>query len=82
MIEESKYCPDVMKTHFNKQLVITKEDDEDLKASTKCWICDSVYVVGDVKVRDYCYITGKYWGYGHRDCDIKLNINLKIPIVF
>ena len=36
MSEESKHCADVMKTHFNKQLVITKEDDEDLKVSTKC----------------------------------------------
>ena len=29
MIEESKYCSDVMKKHFKKQLVMTKEDNED-----------------------------------------------------
>ena len=29
MIEESKYCSDVMKKHFNKELVMTKEDNED-----------------------------------------------------
>ena len=28
MIEESKYCNDVMKKHFNKELVITKKDKE------------------------------------------------------
>ena len=28
MIEESKYCSDVMKKHFNKELVMTKEDNE------------------------------------------------------
>ena len=28
MIEESKYCSDMMKKHFNKELVITKEDNE------------------------------------------------------
>ena len=24
------------------------------------WICDNVYVDGDVKVRDHCHITGTY----------------------
>ena len=27
MVEESKYCSDVMKKHFNKELVMTKEDN-------------------------------------------------------
>ena len=31
MIKESKYFTDIMKKHFNKQLVMTKEDNEDLK---------------------------------------------------
>ena len=62
MIKESKYCSDVMKKHFNKELVMTKKDDEDFErsTSTKCWICDNVYVDVDVKVRDHCHITGKY----------------------
>ena len=46
MIEESKYCSDVMKKHFNKELVMTK--DEDFENSTKCWICDNDYVDNDV----------------------------------
>ena len=33
MIEESKYCSDVMKKHFNKELVITKKDNEDFENS-------------------------------------------------
>ena len=40
-IEESKCCSDVMKKHFNKELVMAKEDDEDFENSTKCWICDN-----------------------------------------
>ena len=31
MIEENKYCSDVMKKHFKKELVMTKEDDEVLR---------------------------------------------------
>ena len=34
MIEESKYCSDVMKKYFNKELVMTKEDKENFKNST------------------------------------------------
>ena len=49
MIKESKYCSDVMKKHFDKELVMTKEDDEDFENSTKCWVCDNLYVDGEVK---------------------------------
>ena len=82
MIEESKYCSDVMKKHFNKELVMTKEDNEYFKNSTKCWICDNDYVDNDVKVRDHCHIRGKYRGPAHRDCSINLKLNHKIPVVF
>ena len=50
MIEESKYCSDIEKI-FNKELVITKENDEHFENSTKYWIYDNVYVDGDVKVK-------------------------------
>ena len=39
-----------MKKHFNKELVMTKEDDEDFENAIKSWIYDNVYVEGDVKV--------------------------------
>ena len=51
MIEESKYCSDVIKKYFNKELVMTKEDNVDFKNFTKCWICDNDYIENDVKVR-------------------------------
>ena len=82
MIEESKYCSNMMKKYFNKELVITKGDNEDFEDSTKCWICDNAYADGDVKVRDHCHITGKYRGSAHRDCNINVKLNHKIPVVF
>ena len=42
MIEEHKYCREVMKKHLNKELVMTKNGYEDFKNSTKCWICDNI----------------------------------------
>ena len=81
-IEESKFCTDIMKKQFNKELVMTEEDDKDFESSNKCWSCGNAYVEGDVKVRDHCYITGKYGGFAHRDCNIKVKLNHRIPIVF
>ena len=61
---------------------MTKEDNKYFKKSTKCWICINDYVDNDVKVRDRCHITGKYRGSAHRDCNINVKLNHKIPIVF
>ena len=77
MIEESKPCIDIMK----KELGMTKNDDEDFKNSTKCWICDYAYLEGDVKLRDNCHITGKYRDSANRNCNINVKLNHKIPIV-
>ena len=41
MTEESKYCSDVMKKHFNK----------DFESSTKCCIYENDYIDNDIKVK-------------------------------
>ena len=81
MVEERKYCSKVTKTHFNKNLVMTKEYDEGFENSTKCWICDNTYVDRDVKVRDHCHINRKYRDSVHRDCNINARLNYKTPVV-
>ena len=58
IIEEKKYCSDVMKKHFHKELLMTKKDAADFENATKCWICDNVYFDGDAKVRDHYHVTG------------------------
>ena len=58
MIEEYNVYTDIMKKHFKKELVMTKEDDKE--NSNKCWICDNAYVDAEVKVRDHRLITEKY----------------------
>ena len=40
---------DLMRKDFNKELVMTKEDNENFERSTKCWICYNTFVEGDVK---------------------------------
>ena len=71
-----------MKESFNKELVMSREDNEDFKNFTKCWICDNYYVDNDVTVRNHCHITGKYRYSAHRDCNINVELNHKIPVAF
>ena len=82
MLRKSKYYRDVVEIYFNKELVMTKKDNEHFENSIKCWICDNAYVDSDVKVRDHCHIIGKYRGPVRRDCNIKVKLNHKIHIVF
>ena len=54
---------------------------EDFENSTKCWICDNVCVEGIVKIRDNFHATGNYRDSAHRDCNSKVKLNHKIPMV-
>ena len=80
MIEESKYCSNMMKKHVNKELVNTKQDNEDLK--TLCWICDNDRVDNDVKVSVHCHITEKNRSSSDRNCNINVKLNHKTAVVF
>ena len=71
-----------MRRHFNKELVTTKEGDEDFENSTKYWIYNNTCVDGDVKVRDHCHITSKYRGIAHREYNTNVKVKHKVPIVF
>ena len=82
MIKERKYCCCVIKKHFNKELVMTKEHDEILESSTKCCICGNTFIEGDIKVRDYCHVTGEKRGAVQADCNINVGLNKKFPSSF
>ena len=71
-----------MEKHFNKELVITKKDNEDFQNSTTCRICDNDYIDNDVKERNNCHITAKYRGPAYADCNINFKLNHKILVVF
>ena len=62
--------------------MMTKKDDKNFGSSTKCLICDNAFVDSNLKVSYHCHVTGKYKDSVHRDCNIKLKLNHKIPILF
>lgn len=61
---------------------MTKAGDKVFESPTKCCICDNAFVDGDIKVRVNCDIIGKYRVTPHGECNIKVKLKEKVPIVF
>ena len=72
----------IIKKGFNKNLLVSTEDEERFQSSNKCWICNKLFDVGDNKVRDHCHITGKYRGSAHWICSINLRLTKEVPVIF
>ena len=82
IFKEYGYCRSVMKKHFNKNLVMTAEQNKEFERSNICWICGKLIDCANNTVRDHCHITGKYRGAAHWSCNINLEINKKVPAIF
>ena len=79
--KEYEYCKKVMKRHFNKNLIMT-EEEEQFQSSKTCWVCEILIENDDEKVRDHCHITGKFRGAAHWSCNINLQLTKKVPVIF
>ena len=82
ILKENKYCKKMIKKHFNKNLVMSVEDERSFKSSNKCWICNQLFAAGNNKVRDHDHVTGKYEGSAHWNCNINLKLSKKVPVIF
>ena len=71
----------IIKKHFNKNLG-DQEDEERLQLSSKRWICNKLFDVGDDKLRYHCHLTGKYRGSAHWSCNINIRLTKKVPVIF
>ena len=58
---------------------MTIEDENNYQNSECCWICNEK-IIKD-KVRDHCHITSKFNGAAHKECNSKLRIPRKMPII-
>ena len=70
-----------MKKHFNKNLVMTVEENESFERSNICWICGKL-IDFDQKFRDHYHITGTFRGAAHWGCNINLKIIKKVLVIF
>ena len=71
-----------MKEYFNKNLIMTEEEEHLFQQSNNCWICKKFIDNDDEKVRDHCHVTGKFRGTAHWDCNINFQLTKKIPVIF
>ena len=67
LLEERTFCKKIMKGQFNKNLVMTEEEEHLFQQSYSCWICEKLIDNEDEIVRDHCHITGKFRGSAHWD---------------
>ena len=70
------------KKHFNKNLIMSGEENEKFELTNICWICSKLIENNDNKVRDHCHITGEYRGATHWNCNINLKMTKKVPVLF
>ena len=85
MLKEVEHYKKVVKTKFNKPLIMTDEDEANFEAMNHCHICGNKYTDKDVRVRDHCHITGKFKGSAHQERNLKLRIkpeDLKVLVIF
>ena len=83
ILDKYDYCRDIMKECFNKNLIMSVEEEEEIfQLSNKSWICNKSFDLIDEKVRDHCHISGKFRGAAHFSCNANLQISKKVPIVF
>ena len=82
MLEEVEWCKKMKCKHFNKDMILTKDDKQNFKNADKCYIYNKKYSVKGIRVTDHCHITGKYIGSAHQNCNINYRSNDKIPVIF
>jgi len=82
MLDEVKYCKNIIKYKFNKPLEMRDQDKEDFKKATECHICSKMYDDEDKRVQDHCHVTGKYRGSTHEACNLNYQLTDKIPVIF
>ena len=80
-LKEYHYCKKTIKKCFNKNLVMSAEEEDRFELSNSSWICNKLFDAADDKVRDHGHITGKYRGAAHWSCNINLKLCKKIRAV-
>ena len=80
ILKEYEHCKKVMKKHFDKNLIITEEEDQ-YQPSNTCWICKNLVDYDNEKIRDHCHVTGKFRGAAHWSCNINLQLTKKVPVI-
>ena len=58
------------------------DENNYLNSESRWKKCDEKIINNKDKVKDHCHITGKFRGATHKECNSKLRIPRKLPIIF
>ena len=78
VLDKQKWTKQVTDQYFKKKMIMTNEGI--YKNSHIFWICREELNTG--KVRDHCHITGNFREAAHNQCNLKLKMPKKLPIIF
>ena len=70
-----------MNKHFNKNLIMSEEEEHLFQQSNSCWICKKLIDNDEVKVRDHCHVTGKFRAVSHWDCNKIFQLTKKVSLM-
>ena len=82
IFEEYDYSKKVMHEHFNKNFVMSIEDEKRFQSINKCWVCNKLFIDEDKKVGHHDHITGRYRGSALSDCNINLKLTKNVLVTF
>ena len=82
ILSEYNHCKKVTRKYFNKNLIISAEENERFEQSNVCQICNKLFDISDNKVRDHCHISGKYRGAAQWSWNVNFKITKKIRVIF
>ena len=82
ILEEYKHCKKIKEKYFNKNLIMTEEEENLFQKSNNCWICKKFIHNNEEKVRDHCHVTGKCRGAAYESCNLNLKLTKNVPVIF
>ena len=82
ILKEHRYCKKVIKKHFNKNFVMSEEEEHLFQKSNSCCICEKLIDNDEEKVNNHCHVTGKFRSEAHWDCNINFQFTKKVPVMF
>ena len=71
-----------MKEYFNKNLIMTEEEEDLFQKSNNCWICKKLIDNHEDKARDHFHLTGKFRGAAHKSCNLNFKLTKKVLVIF
>ena len=79
---EYNYFKKIMKECFNKNLIMTEEEENLFQKSNTSWIFKKLIDNDEEKVRDHCHVTGTFRVVAHWNCNINFQLTKKVPVIF